>query len=139
MGKLRNLVGDLAILEEIYEAFEPAYIKGLENADSLHKTYVPIDIRDVAKRLGMNEHILFGRLRYHLDQKYRYTNADGSLVHLFCLEVGGERHCIHFPYLAGIVSERQREMRRFMIPFTLSVIALMCSVTVPFIIKMYFK
>ena len=138
MGKHYNLVGDLSILEGIYQVYEPTYIKGLGSADSLHKTYIPIDIHFVAKRLGMNEHILFGRLRYHLDQKYRYTNADGSLVHLFCLEVGGERHCIHFPYLAGIVSERQREMRRFMIPFTLSVIALMCSVAVPFIIKLFF-
>ena len=71
--------------------------------------------------------LFFGRLYYHLDQKYRYRQADESIVPLFSIRVGDDLHCVNFPYLAAIVSERNVEHRRNLWAISLSVVALILS------------
>jgi hypothetical protein len=46
--------------------------------------YVPIDLIKVASRLNCKSELLFGRLYYHLDQKYRYKKDSGDRVKAAC-------------------------------------------------------
>ena len=140
MAKPSNLVSDLAILDEIHKVYEPIYLAGLDEEGVLHKTYIPIDIHDIARRLGMNKHILFGRLYYHLDQKYRYKDFDEAETHLFLREIRGQRHCIHFPLLSAAVSERQHEVNRLLVPIVVSITSsVVCSIVMPIVLKLLFK
>jgi hypothetical protein len=119
---------DLHILSAIYHRYVEAFTDTAEKStESLFKVYHPIDVRAVAKELGMNRHILFGRLYYHLDAKYRYKDDNDVWTHLFAMKVGDQRHCIHIPYLSAIVSEREREWRRYAVSLAVSAIAIVIS------------
>jgi hypothetical protein len=72
---------------------------------------------------------MFGRLYYHLDHKYRYKQDDGSHVNLFAFKVRKEMHCVNFPYLCGILSEKQVDFRRTVTPFVLTGISVFVSLT----------
>ncbi len=91
------------------------------------KIYVPIDLRAVAEKIGNDPHILFGRLYYHLDAKYRYKNDDGIRVHLFTLKVGANYHCINYPLLAAILSEHLAVYANEQRNFWLAIVALIFS------------
>lgn len=95
--------------------------------------YVAIDIKALAKKLECSPQLLFGRLYYHLDHKYRYRQDDGSLVPLFYLKVDGKRHAVNFPYLAAIVAERNQEFRRYVLSLLTSAIALGISIASLFV------
>ena len=100
---MTKLSTDREILEAIYAEYAAAYRQmQLDDSGSAQKIYVPINIPRIAKKLKNDAHILFGRLYYHLDQKHRYKQDDGSSVHLFAFQVGNERHCINYPYLAAM-------------------------------------
>ncbi len=88
---------------------------------------MPIDCEMIAQKLKMDPHLLFGRLFYHLDKVHRYTQDDGSKVHLFALKVGEDRHAVNFPLLAAAVAEHKKSYYRFMVPIILSSIALVMS------------
>lgn len=104
---------DLKILDGIYRMYSSDFAKApKEQPERSAKIYVPIDVDAVAARHKTDSHELFGRLYYDLDHRYRYKQDDGSSVHLFAFRVGGDRHCINYPYLAGILSEKQAEDRR---------------------------
>jgi hypothetical protein len=90
--------------------------------------YVPIDLIKVASRLNCKSELLFGRLYYHLDQKYRYKKDSGSSVPLFDLEIGSKRHAIHFSYLAAILAGLENEHHRQAWSLRISIIALVLSV-----------
>jgi hypothetical protein len=91
------------------------------------KIYVPIDVRKVASALDNDEHILFGRLYYHLDAKHRYKTGENTHVHLFAFEVGDNRHCINYPFLAALLSEQLEAHANDRRNFWLSIAALVFS------------
>ena len=123
-----NNPSDLQILSTIYDRYLDAFTERAEKStESLFKVYHPIDIRSIAEELGMNRHILFGRLYYHLDAKYRYKDDNDAWTHLFAMNVGDQRHCIHFPYVSAIVAEREREFRRYAVSLFGSTIAIIIS------------
>ncbi|WP_136526308.1 hypothetical protein [Geomonas ferrireducens] len=132
-----RLPSDLEILRHIYDT----YLEGFrsfdpENATRGSRTYVPIDIRQIATDLETDPYILFGRLYYHLDHKYRYTQEDGSLVFLFLFSAGEDiqaRHSIHFPYLASVVSEKTVEDTRSKTAIVLSLLSLGVAIASLFI------
>jgi len=72
---------DLELLEFIYERYYAAFTDH-SNASPARSTknYVPIDIRPVADHFRLDPDIIFGRLYYHLDPKYRFVQPDGSKV-----------------------------------------------------------
>jgi len=53
--------------------------------------------------------------------------------------VGDAKHCINFPYLAAVVSERQKEINRILIPIIISLTGVLVAILVPFMIKLLFK
>lgn len=123
-----KLPTDLKILEHIYAAYADAFRNFVrEEPNRSAKIYVPIDVRQIADRLRTDPYILFGRLYHHLNHKYRYKEDDGSEVHLFAFQVGGDRHCINYPYLAGILAEHRAERRRNLWALGISIVAVVVA------------
>jgi hypothetical protein len=120
---------DREILRCIFEMYEPAY-PGKEPGEARGKNdpYLPIKVPEVASRLGCSPEMLFGRLYYHLDAKYRYTQDNDAYVHLFSLKVGAERHCVNFPYLAAVLAEKDEEHKRQLWSLRVAIVALVLSV-----------
>ena len=110
----------------MYEASYPGPKSGAGRAEN--DPYIAIDASALAERLGCKPELLFGRLYYHLDQKYRYKQDDGALVPLFYLKVGEKRHAIHFPYLAAILAGLEQEHRKQAWSLAISILALVFSV-----------
>ena len=90
--------------------------------------YVAIDLHAVASKLGCNAELLFGRLYYHLEAKYRYKQDNGAIVSLFYLKIGDKLHAVQFPYLASILAGFNQEFRRHVISLAVSFAALGISV-----------
>jgi hypothetical protein len=127
---MNKLPTDRFLLECIFEMYKEDYpgVKGDDGRRS-NDPYVAIDIRAVAKKLECTPELLFGRLYYHLDQKHRYTQDDGPVVHLFALKAGDKRHAVNFPYLAAVLAGQNQEFRRYVVSLCVSFIALAVSVT----------
>jgi hypothetical protein len=120
---MTKLSTDREILEGIYSEYASAFSKvSLADDRDSSKIYVPIDVRAIARRLDNDAHVLFGRLYYHLDHKFRYKQDNGALVHLFAFKVGDERHCINYPYLAAILSEYREQHSSSRKSFLLAVV-----------------
>jgi hypothetical protein len=88
-----KLPTDRYVLECIFRMYESSY----PGANKSNDPYVAIDIGALAKEIGCNPELLFGRLYYHLDAKYRYKQNNGALVSLFQIQIGGKRHAVQFP------------------------------------------
>lgn len=116
-----------AIYKEYYEKFRN-YEQYPDTRDT--KNYVPIDCELIARQLQMDKHLLFGRLYYYLDKKHRYTQQDGSKVHLFAFQIGKDRHAVNFPLLAAVLAEHKLSFSRFLMPMLISCIALFVSIWV---------
>ncbi|MFA5078718.1 MAG: hypothetical protein WC541_04450 [Dehalococcoidia bacterium] len=97
---------DLKILDMIYKRYyDNFHAHCSENKIRPSKIYVPIDINLIAKSLKVDEDIVFGRLYYHLNKKFRYKQEDGSSVEFFSLLVADIPNCINFPYLASVLAD----------------------------------
>ncbi len=120
-----KLPTDRSVLECIFKMYEFSY-PGPSNAAGrgANDPYISIDIAEVASRLGCNAELLFGRLYYHLDQKYRYEKDDGTKVVLFDIRVGEKKHAVQFPYLASILAGLNQESRRVLVPLGVSLFSL---------------
>jgi len=120
---------DRELLKLIYESYYDEFNSYDEDtSERSTKLYVPIDCVEIAKQLDVDEDIVFGRLYYHLDKKYGYTQDDGVKVHLFSMRINKDRHVIHFPLLSAVLAELEQSNFRFVAPITLSLIALAFSI-----------
>ena len=120
---------DYEILSKIYDDYfdeYQAYEKNKEVRSAYN--YVPIDIKKLAMKLGTDENILFGRLYYHLEKRFGYTNPDNTNVYFFAKKVGKDMHCIHYPYLASVLASMKSENRKYMVATSLSGIAIIISI-----------
>jgi hypothetical protein len=119
---------DLELLNAIHERYFDAFAAFDEARPTRStKIYVPVDIQAVARELDVDPDIVFGRLHYHLNEKYGYQQPDGAQVSFFAMRVGGDRHCIHFPYLSSIVGQLRNENRKYRRALTISVVSLCLS------------
>ena len=119
---------DLQILEEIYRRYYTvfeAYSKEFPNRSS--KLYVPINIEELAEHFGIDGDIVFGRLYYHLEPKYGFTQEDDSKVHFFTLRAGEDKHAVHFPLLASVIADLREVREKHLIATWISVAALIVS------------
>jgi hypothetical protein len=106
----------------MYESAYPGVSPGEERGEN--DPYLPIDVSAVARRLECKPELLFGRLYYYLDAKYRYKQDNDALVSLFYLNLNGKRHCVHFPFLASILAQHDDEHRRHSWSLAVSFVAL---------------
>ena len=100
---------DLAIVRWIYNRYYSEFVS-YENDPNGRKTkiYVPIDVDEIGDRFSVDGDIIFGRLYYHLNPKYGYTNPDGSKVQVFAPSIG-----IQFPLLAAILADLSEDRNRY--------------------------
>ena len=130
---MRNAPTELELLDTIYEKYYDAFAAYDAKAPGRSsKNYVPIDINGIGLALGVDPEIVFGLLYYHLEKKYGYDEAGtaggaGARVNFFAMKIGGDRHCIHFPQLAGVVAGLRSEDRKYKLATTISVISFFVS------------
>lgn len=126
---MKKLPTDIQILKLIYEKYYDTFVSYDKNNNSRSsKIYVPIDIELISNKFGVDPDLIFGRLYYHLENKYGYSNDDGSKVPFFTLRSGSDKHCIHFPYLASVLATMKSENKKFYIATAISIVALMISI-----------
>ena len=104
---------DLQILNTIYNQYYDKFKSFSKNdPDRSSKIFIPIDITLIAKELEVDVDIIFGRLYYHLEQKYGYKRPDDTKVAFFTLKAGVDKNCINFPYMASVLANlRDREKK----------------------------
>jgi hypothetical protein len=130
---MRNAPTELKLLDTIYEKYYDAFAAYDEKAPGRgSKNYVPIDVNEVGRALGVDPEIVFGLLYYHLEKKYGYDVPSGNSqvparMHFFAMNLGGQRHCIHFPYLAGVVAGLRSDDRKYRLATTMAVISFFIS------------
>lgn len=125
---MMSLPTDREILRCIFEMYEPVYPgKELGEVRGKNDPYLPIKVTEVASHLNCSSEMLFGRLYYHLDAKYRYTQDNDAQVHLFSIKVGTEMHCVNFPYLAAVLAEKNEEHKRQLWSLGVAITALVFS------------
>ena len=120
---------DLKILRVIYDRYYgnfQAYSE--ENKKRSSKTYVPIDIGEIAKSLDIDADIVFGRLYYHLNEKFSYKHVDGSRIDFFALRVDHDSHCVNFPYLASILADLEDRNRKYLLTTILAGLSLVIAI-----------
>lgn len=126
---MSKLPTDRKILRCIYTMYQDSYPGPKTPAGhGANDPYIPIDIAAIAARLSCVPELLFGRLYYHLDQKYRYRQDNEAIVSLFSLKVGEKRHAIHFPYLAAMLAGLEHEHRKQAWSLGIALFALVLSV-----------
>lgn len=126
---MSNNVTDRILLKRVYKIYYNSFCSRQGSDEgAVSQIYVPIDCEEIGRSLKMNSQIVFGRLYYHLDKKHRYRQDDESLVHLFALKVGEERHCVNFPLLSAVLAELEQSYYRFTVPIAISLFALLVSV-----------
>ena len=126
---MKRLPTDLQLLDTIYSMYYDAFASYPESSPKRSsKIYVPIDIDAIARKFGLDGDIVFGRLYYHLDEKYGYSQKEGGEVHLFTTVVGGDRHCVNFPYVASIVATLRDQDRKYRIATGMASVSLLISV-----------
>lgn len=81
---MSGIITDRRILKKIHDRYYSDFVS-FEKGNNVRsaKLYVPIDCLKLAEDFKTDADIIFGRLFYHLDKKYRYVMDDGSKVHLF--------------------------------------------------------
>jgi len=120
-----KIPSDKAVLESIFKNYK----KDFEKFESRqNKIYVPIDCKLIAKELKTEPDIIFGRLYYHLEQKYGYKRTDGSNVHFFALAVGVDQKCVNFPLLCSVLAGLQEEARKHLSSQAIAFAALVVSI-----------
>lgn len=120
---------DLKILSVIYDRYY-ANFHAYSNENKIRgsKIYVPIDVEVLARSLNVDVDIVFGRLYYHLNEKFSYKNADGSRVEFFAIRVGDDHNCINFPYLASVLADLRDQNRKYLTVTIIAALSLIIAI-----------
>ena len=119
---------DERMLAEIYRRYLNAFSDWSdENRTRTAKIWVPIDIEALAKRFRTDPDLIFGRLYYHMNEKYGSSTGDGDRVNFFNIRLGQDRHCVNFPLLTSVLSDLQDDKKRFLISTRLAALSLIVS------------
>jgi hypothetical protein len=126
---MKKLPTDLEILNFIYDTYYKEFSDfQKDNKSRETKIYVPIDCAMLAKHFSVDGDIIFGRLYYHLANKYKYQHSVKEEVKIFEFKVGDDSKCVHFPILASVVSELREHDRKYRNTIRISVIAIVLSI-----------
>ncbi|WP_315136856.1 hypothetical protein [Achromobacter marplatensis] len=123
-----KLPSDRQILECIFNRYKGTFAGFDVRKDRATKVYVPIDCKAIAEELGTEGDIVFGRLYFHLEEKYGYQQSGGAKVHFFALKVGEDAKCVNFPLLASVLAGLQEDRRRHLLTQAIAIAAFFVSV-----------
>lgn len=119
---------DERLLAEIYRRYLRTFSDWSdENKTRAAKIWVPIDIEAMAKRFRTDPDLIFGRLYYHMNEKYGSSTGDGDRVNFFNIRLGQDRHCVNFPLLASVLADLQDDKKRFLVSTRLAGLSLIVS------------
>ena len=111
---MKRLPTDREILDAIYGHYYDVFTQYTDGDDSRStKVYVPIDIKEIAGDLKVDDDIIFGRLYHHLDKKFGYRRDDKILVPFFSLQIGDDTHCINFPLAAAVLADLRDQAKQY--------------------------
>ena len=128
---------DLEIIEDIYFRYHDDFRKyAKKEPDRIARIRVPIEVEDVAEACGVEEDMIFGRIFYHFNKKYSYTDTQGEVTTFFTTEkFDGLSVC--FPLVASVLADKyaekkQQETQLFIsgIAIVLAIIALLVAIFV---------
>lgn len=103
---------DLEILEDIYYRYQDDFRKyAKKEPDRIARIRVPIEVEDVAEACGVEEDMIFGRIFYHFNKKYSYTNSDGEVTTFFTTEKF-EGLSVSFPLVASVLADKYAEKKQ---------------------------
>jgi hypothetical protein len=123
--ELSKLPTDHDLLHAIYKKYYENFLDHSENTPiRSSKIYVPISVDEIASELKTDGDIVFGRLYYHLNERYGYRKEDGKVVHFFAMVVGDDNHCVNFPYVVSVLASLQEENRKYRNATLISVMSL---------------
>ena len=126
---MSRIPSDRKLLQEIYDRHYKgfsAYSETEPTRDS--KIMVPIDIPAIAKHFKTDNDLIFGRLYYHLQEKYGYQRPHGEIVALFTPKAGQDKNCVNMPLVAAVLAGMQEEYGRHVWAFWLSIASLVVSI-----------
>jgi len=98
-----------------------------DNKTRVAKIWVPIDIDSMAKKYRCDPDLIFGRLYYHMNEKYGSRTGDGQDVNFFNMRLANDRHVVNFPLLTSVLANLQDERKRFIISTRLAALSLVIS------------
>jgi hypothetical protein len=131
----KPLPTDLQILDAIYERYYDAFASEAFGVGTQQREIlIPIDIPAIAKELRVDPDVVFGRLYYHFDHKFRYRRPepppDGSVVVFFTTkrEIDRPGDFVNFPYMASVLAELRAEHKRHRTNLWVSVLALVIAI-----------
>lgn len=126
---MARLPTDLDILNAIYDRYYLVFASfDKSDPDRNSKVYVPIDIPAIAAKLKVDVDLVFGRLYYHLDQKYWYMRENDLKVHLFTPTIGTDKNAVNFPYLASVLADMRWSNRKYRLGTGIAIISLAISI-----------
>jgi hypothetical protein len=125
---MKKIPTDLEILKSIYNRYHQSYKEYARNEpDRITRVRVPINIGEIAKECGVDEDMIFGRLYYHFNKKYSYTDEKGERTTFFT-SLKFEGLSVNFPLVASSLADLEYENRKFKISIVFSVVALILSI-----------
>lgn len=124
----RPIPTDQTLLAEIYRRYLKDFSDWTEeNKIRATKIWVPIEIDALARKFRSDPDIIFGRLYYHMNQKYASATGDGDNVNFFHLRLGTDRHVVNFPLLTSVLADLQDNHKRFVVSTRLAALSLVVS------------
>jgi len=124
----RDIPTDETLLATIYRRHLKEFSNwSEENKTRATKIWVPIDTEDLGKRFRCDPDLIFGRLYYHMNEKYASTTGTGQDVNFFNMRLGSDRHVVNFPLLTSVLADLQDERKKFIISTRLAALSLVVS------------
>lgn len=123
-----KLPTDEALLATIYKTYLAEFSRyEADNSIRSAKIWMPIDIDALAKKFRCDPDLIFGRLYYHMNDKYGSTTSDNEPVQFFTTRLGQDRHCVNFPLLASVLADLRDDRKRFIISTRIAALSLIVS------------
>ncbi len=124
----RAIPTDEHLLQTIYQRNLKAFSDwSEENKTRSTKIWVPIDIESLSAKYRCDPDLIFGRLYYHMNEKYASSTGDGQDVNFFNMRLGQDRHVVNFPLLTSVLADLQDNRKRFVISTRLAALSLIAS------------
>ncbi|MCR9270879.1 MAG: hypothetical protein ACX94B_05470 [Henriciella sp.] len=124
----RPIPTDETLLNTIYRTYLRDFSDWSEdNKTRVTKIWVPIDIDALGKKFRCDPDLIFGRLYYHMNEKYGSKTGDGQEVNFFNMRLANDRHVVNFPLLTSVLADLQDNRKRFIISTRLAALSLVVS------------
>lgn len=103
---------DLEIAEELYDRYYNSFRKyAKDEPDRIARIRVPINVREVADAIGVEEDMIFGRIFYHFNKKYSYTDDKGNITTFFITDKF-EGLSVNFPLVASVLADLREDRKK---------------------------